>query len=139
MEGLVNTTNDKGTPGDAIAWKIYAIFFDTIELLLKNNVTLVAEAAFQHKLWAPKLESLRKKARIRIIHCHIDAQLAYVRKVRRTETDPARERFYGDPRNIPISTYDPPQLNLPTLTVNTSDGYLPVFEDIVSFASKIQK
>ena len=136
MEGLVNTTNDKGSPGDAIAWKIYDIFFDTIELLLKNNVTLVAEAAFQHKLWAPKLEPLQEKAHIRIITCHIEPELAYRRKVQRTEADPSRARFYKDPKNLPISPYNPPDMDIPTLTVDTSDVYSPGFEDIVIFATK---
>ena len=136
MEGIVSTTNDKAAPGGSIVWEIYEVFFETVELLLKNNVTLVADAAFQHKLWAPKLELLREKARIRIVHCQIDAELAYVRKVQRTKADPARTRFYEDTKSDPLSSYDPPHMDLPILTVDTSDGYLPVFEDIVSFARK---
>jgi predicted kinase len=135
MEGIVNTTKEKSAPGSKLVWKIYDVFFDTLELLLKNNVTLVAEAAFQHKLWAPKLELFREKARIRIVHCQIDPELAYLRKVQRTEEDPDRARFYEAPKNGPLSNYDPPHMDLPILTVDTSDGYLPIFEDIVSFVS----
>jgi predicted kinase len=45
-EGLVNTTGEIGTPGDAIVWKVYEVFFDTVTFLLSHRITLVAEAAF---------------------------------------------------------------------------------------------
>src|SRR5437867_9817352 len=71
-EGLVNTTGQSGTPGDDIAWRVYEAFFDTVKLLLGHGITLVAEAAFQHKVWAPKLTLMRDTARIRIVLCTID-------------------------------------------------------------------
>src|SRR3954471_8964714 len=65
-EGFINTRGqvqriDKPAP-DA-AWHVYQAFFDTVELLLSRRVTLIAEAAFQHKVWAPKLEPLQQIAR----------------------------------------------------------------------------
>src|ERR1051325_1802864 len=57
-EGVVNTTGKLGSPGDATERAVYETFFEVIRLLLERSVTLVAEAAFQHKLWAPKLEPL---------------------------------------------------------------------------------
>lgn len=141
-EGFVNTTGEIGKPGDDIAWRVYEVFFDTVKLLLSHRITLVAEAAFQHKLWAPKLELLREIARIRIVLCAIDPELARSRHVERGLADPARERFHHDRavqavregRELPIGNYDPPHLDVPTLTVDTSDGYQPAFETIVSFA-----
>ena len=108
-------------------------FFDTVQVLLGRGVTLVAEAAFQHKVWAPKLEPLRATARIRVIVCEIDAALARSRWTERHAADPLRRRFHPDD---PGDSYDPPQLDLPTLTVETSNGYRPALEEIVAFAQQ---
>ncbi|MDJ0706332.1 MAG: AAA family ATPase [Leptolyngbyaceae cyanobacterium MO_188.B28] len=141
-EGLVNTTNNSGEPGDDIAWKVYDVFFETLGLLLSHSITLVSEAAFQHKLWEPKLFQLEKIARIRIVHCAIDPKLARSRFIQRALSDPKRTRFHNDGAMVeaidgteaPISNYKPPIFDAPTLTVDTSDGYQPKFEAIVSFA-----
>ncbi len=134
-EGIVNTTGDKGEPGGALAREVYEVFFATIELLLRNRVTLVAEAAFQHKLWAPKLEPLREHARIRIVLCQIDAQLAYARAAQRRQADKNQDRFHNallDPSKQ-TTNYDPPHLDLPILIVNTSNQYEPSYDDIIYF------
>ena len=144
-EGFVNTTGQTGgvgAPSDDIARQVYDAFFDTLNLLLNHRITLVAEAAFQHKVWAPKLQPLPEIARIRIVLCSIDPELARSRHIARGLADPARERFHGDAavqaarqgRELPIGDYDPPHLDVPTLTVDTSNGYQPAFQSIVSFA-----
>lgn len=46
------------TPKDPLMLRTYHLFFDTIALLLRGEVTVVAEAGFQHALWWPKLEPL---------------------------------------------------------------------------------
>jgi predicted kinase len=141
-EGFVNTTGQLGQPGDETDRTVYDVFFDTLTLLLTRRITLIAEAAFQHHLWAPKLEPLRPIARIRIIICNVDPHLARARHVARNAADPAREHFHHDRAmqtdpeggELPIGRYDPPHLDVPTLTVDTSDRYRPPFESIVSFA-----
>ena len=127
---------------DGLDRDVYVAFFDTVELLLGRGVTVVAEAAFQHKLWAPKLEPLRAAARVRVVVCTVDPVLARARELARGLADPARLRFHDDPavraaaegRALPIGDYDPPRLDVPTLAVDTSDGYVPGFEAIVEFA-----
>jgi predicted kinase len=141
-EGFIHTTGQPTHPGDDIARQIYATFFDSLELLLTRRITLVAEAAFQHKVWAPRLDSMQSIARVRIIVCEIDPMLARARHIERGLTDPARERFHGDPavqaaregRMLPIEIYEPPKLDVPALAVNTSDGYQPAIESISAFA-----
>jgi predicted kinase len=143
-EGFVNTTGESGSPGDEIGRRVYEAFFDTVKLLLSRRITLVAEAAFQHKNWAPKLEPLREIARIRIVLCDINPALARARHVERGLADPDRERFHHDVavqaaregRELPIDSYDPPRLDVPVLTVETTDGYRPDFDAIVAFARR---
>jgi len=141
-EGLVNTTGEIGGPSDDLQLRANKAFFETVKLLLSHRITLVAEAAFQQKLWAPQLETFRANARIRIVLCAVDPELARARHIERGLADPDRERFHHDrvvqaareSRPLPIGSYDPPLLNVPTLMVDTSDGYRPAFEAIVSFA-----
>ena len=147
-EGFINTTGQAGTPGDDVGWRVYDLFFDTLQLLLSRRVTLVAEAAFQHKLWAPKLVPLGEIARIRVVLCAVDPERARSRHAERGRADPARQRFHPDRavqgslegqagragHELPIEEYDPPHLDVPTLTVDTSNGYQPPFETIVAFA-----
>jgi len=141
-EGFLNAVGTVPDASGDAGRKVYEAFFDTVELLLTHRITLVAEAAFQHKLWAPKLEPLREIARIRIIFCTVEPELARSRRIERSRSEPNREQFHFDEmveadregRSLPIGNYDPPHLDLPMLTVDTSDGYRPGFETIVSFA-----
>ena len=80
-EGFVNTAGEAPAAGDAIGRQVYEAFFETMTLLLRHRITLVAEAAFQHKLWSPKLEPLRSIARLRIVVCTIDPRLARSRHI----------------------------------------------------------
>ena len=48
------------------------VFFGVLELLLRAGVTTVAEAAFQDRIWRPRLEALRGLARFRVVHCTVD-------------------------------------------------------------------
>jgi AAA domain-containing protein len=141
-EGLVNTWGEVQEPYEDLQRLAYDAFFETIELLLKHGVTVIAEAAFQHERWAQRLEPLQQIAKVRIIICTIDPQTARARHIARGLADPERERFHGDRpvvaaregRELPIGEYDAPQLDVPTLHVDTTDGCKPAFEDIVSFA-----
>jgi hypothetical protein len=142
-EGLIDTIGQAAQPGSPVGRLAYDAFFETVELLLKHRVTLLAEAAFQHKLWAPKLEPLRNIATIRIIVCDVEPRLARSRHLERSRADPMRQRFHEDralqlawERNEdPDDPYHAPELDVPILRVDTSDGYHPEFEQIVSFAA----
>jgi hypothetical protein len=110
--------------------------------LRRDGVTLVAEAAFRHKLWVPKLQPLQDIAQIRLIVCSIDPLLAQTRFIQRGLSDPEREGYHGSGLIQPhkedtaraISTYEPPRLAVPSLTVDTSDGYKPSLEQMREFA-----
>ena len=144
-EGFVHTLG--GSPhslGNDVNRHLYEIFFDTVEFMISRNISLVIEAAFQHKLWKPKLLPLIEAANLVIIVCATDPYLARSRFIKRSLADPTRERFHGDSEfygainehdlsNTPIKPYMPPKLNVPTLNVDTTDGYEPSLDFIVSF------
>src|SRR5208282_812647 len=73
-EGLVHAERDKSIGG--VSQRTFETFFGVLRLLLSAGVTVVAEAAFQDKLWRPGLEPLLGRADIRIVHCIVDPALA---------------------------------------------------------------
>ncbi len=142
-EGIVNTVGDKGEPEREITWTTYSTFFDNIELLLRNKVTLVAEAAFRAKRWAPKIDPLRELATIKAIRCHIGTDLANQRVRQRRLEDPEWNRFHNEPpiqpKEMLPTGYDPSSDGLDSLTVDTSEDYNPSYETILEFISSSQK
>lgn len=139
-EGYVNTFDVKHDklPKDTnrIATEI---FFKNIRLLLSNKVSLVAEAAFQHKIWKPEIIKFKKYSDIIIVYCEVTAKVAAQRHLERGLNNPKREFFHGDKRvsyfkktGIVLSAgeYKPPAVETPILTVSTLDGYSPKLEQI---------
>ena len=84
-EGLVNTLGANPDTELDLTRHVYHTFFDTLDLLLNQQITLIAEAAFQHKVWSPKLEPLQDIVRIKIILCTISPLLAKSRLLRKLE------------------------------------------------------
>ena len=117
---------------EASARHANAAFFDAIRLLVGRGISHVAEAAFGDRVWRPELEPIVAAADVRIVLCHVDADLAQARHMARAEADPGRARFH-DVGLLP-EAYAPPCLDVPTLGVDTTDGYRPDFDAIVAFA-----
>jgi hypothetical protein len=108
---------------------------------LKGNVSVVAEAAFQHKLWNLVVPKIQQVAQTFIVICELDAETSARRHLERGLNDPNREFFHGDKRVSvyretgqfsPGGPYDAPHFDVPTLRVSTRDGYVPGIEEIVS-------
>ncbi|NOK62047.1 MAG: hypothetical protein GFH27_549321n34 [Chloroflexi bacterium AL-W] len=140
-EGFVNTIKNTEIQKSAAQTYVFNVFFDTLAFLLSKRITLVAEAAFQHKLWVPQLEPLQRIAQIRLILCSIDPALARSRFIQRSVADPQRAYFHGDSpmqtiEEVPeqlIATYQPPMMDVPTLTIDTANGYAPSIKEIEIF------
>ena len=103
-------------------------------------MTTVAEAAFQHHVWRPRLEPLRDLARIRVVHCVVGADVAAARITRRAQDNPLR-RAHPDPRGqaereAAHRAFRPLSIDAPALEVDTGDGYHPPFGQILSFTGK---
>jgi predicted kinase len=143
-EGYVHTMGGThASLGKDINLRLYNIFFETVDFVVAKGVSVVIEAAFQHKAWFPKLTHLAEIASVSIVVCTIEPQLARARFLERVAADSTRERFHGDSTlfaakdgiEILDGKYDPPQMDLPTLIVDTADGYNPTLDQIVSFAN----
>lgn len=136
-EGLVNTWQGHTTTID-MNKQVYETFFQTIDLLIGQSITIVIEAAFQHKLWVEPLSKLQEIANIRLIICSVDAEMARARFIERGNANPTRAQFHDDWATDDQASklrrpYHAPELDVPTLNVNTSDGYNPSYDTILDF------
>ncbi|MFD8947607.1 AAA family ATPase [Streptomyces xanthophaeus] len=115
-------------------------FFATITVLLRAGSTVVAEAAFQDRLWRPGLEPVTEVADLRIIRCTTPAAAIALRITDRARIDSHRVA-HGDKAllaDMDAGVYDPDQfvpisVPAPNLLVDTSDGYTPGMTEIQRF------
>lgn len=148
-EGYVNTFGVKHDqlPKDTDL-RVTNFFFEIVSSFLENGVSVIIEAAFQHKVWAPRMETITELADPFLILCSIDADLAAERHLRRGLENPEREFYHEDKRVAifratgtmggPPAPYEPPQLDFPTLTVSTESDYSPSLDEIIA-ATRAQR
>jgi len=139
-EGYVNTFNVKHDKLPKDTNKIVSgIFFKNIDFLLSNNVSMIAEAAFQHKVWESEVAKFRGKSDIFVIICDAGAEESAERHLKRGINDPQREFYHGDKRVthfkdtgefLPAGEYEPLSIDVPTIKVSTFNGYSPELENI---------
>ena len=139
-EGYVNTFGVKHTELPENTNKMATdAFFETIKLALTKNVSLIAEAAFQHQVWETYLEKISNKCDISFIICKIDDNLAAERHLKRGLEDSEREFFHGDPRvthykktgeMLGPAKYEIPNFSYQTIFVSTKNGYTPSLNSI---------
>jgi predicted kinase len=142
-EGMVHATwgptasGFAARPGDELTVRTLPVFFGVLELLVRAGVTTVAEAAFQDHVWRPRLEPLLDLARLRIVHCAVDDDLAARRIAQRMRDNPPR-RAHADPgpeRPLGPRAFIPISLDAPSIEVDTNDGYRPGLDQIVAFVN----
>lgn len=140
-EGYVNTFGVKhdelGPDANARATEL---FFDLVNQYLAGNISVVIEAAFQHKVWEPKLPRILELASPFLILCSIDDAVAARRYLERGLADPDREYYHGDNlvvhyrktgEILPYASYTPPEFDVPTIRVSTDGDYVPGIDAIV--------
>jgi predicted kinase len=133
-EGMVHAVGAdfEAAPGDPLTQRATSAFFATVGMLHEAGVTVVAEAAFQGHVWRAGLDPLNAVAQTRIVRCRVDPVIGRQRTAGRprrqahADTSVVEDAGYYD-RFVPIS------LPVPTIDVETSDGYDPAFERIVAF------
>jgi predicted kinase len=123
-------------PSDHLTKRTYHLFFEAIALFLKAEVTLVAEAAFQHRLWWQGLEPLTDLAMLRIVRCQAPTELTRQRALTRMAAEPTRAA-HADTKHFSVQqNFDFIHLDAPTLDVDTSDGWRPSLEKIAAFCRR---
>lgn len=118
---------------DPLTMRTYGTFFANLDLLLRSEVTTVAEAAFQHRLWAEGLAHLDGPADLRVIRCRIDEDLARDR-MRRRRAEQSTRSVHADLEHLAEATpFVSLTLDVPTVEVDTTTGYRPALSAVVEF------
>jgi predicted kinase len=139
-EGMVHADGGEfeAAPGDPLTVRTLSVFFDTLRVLLTAGVTIVAEAAFQDRVWRQGLEPLAELAQLRLVQCKVDAAVAHQRYVRRNARR-AHAVIVGkelEDWQRAYSSFDRVSLPAPSIDVDTSDGYVPDVAEIVEFVNR---
>jgi predicted kinase len=123
-EGMVHAFGRTLTPDDhdRMNHKTLTAFFTVLEILVRAEVSTVADAAYQDRLWRPGLTVLLPLARILLIRCQVDTRLARTRQADRLRSD-ARRAAHEDHAHLLApdpAGFDWPRLDVPTLDLNTT-------------------
>ena len=118
-----------GFDGDELSRQTFPLFFDVVRRLLEGEVTVIAEAAFQDRLWRPNLEPLLELADLRIVRCEPDPAVVARRVSTRTRIAHDHQPPAGAPQFGWIT------IAAPTISVDTTDGYAPALADVAAFVS----
>jgi hypothetical protein len=140
-EGFVNTYGVKHDklPPDTNGL-VTDIFFSIVNQFLAANVSVVIEAAFQHKVWEPRMPQILELASPWIVLCSTDDAVAARRHLQRGLENPNREFFHGDTRVdhfrktgevLSPESYAAPKFDVPTIQVSTDGEYVPSIDEIV--------
>lgn len=140
--GIVHADGGK-TPawGAPIATRSFGIFFETLRQMLTNGVTVVAEAAYRRGLSERDLLPLVELAETRLVLCEVADETARNRFAERAATDRVRRLSHPDHEvlkaidrgELRLDDFGRLELPIPTLTVDTTNGYDPSLEQIVEF------
>lgn len=107
---------------------------------LAGNISVVIEAAFQHKVWEPRMPKILELSLPWIVLCSVDDAVAARRHPERGLENPNREFYHGDNRVahyrktgeiLSPESYAPPRFNAPTIRVLTDGEYIPCIDEIV--------
>jgi len=140
-EGYVNTYGVKHDELPANTNAVVSdLFFVIINQYLAGNISVVIEAAFQHRVWEPRMPEIVELASPIIVLCSVDDAVAARRHLQRGLENPKREFHHGDRRVahyretgeiLSPESYAAPQFNVPTIEVSTDGEYVPSMDDIV--------
>jgi predicted kinase len=119
--------------GDPLTLRTYGTFFANLDLLLRADVTVVAEAAFQHRLWTEGLTHLDGLAELKVIRCRVGEEEARDRMLRRRDEQPTRAAHADLEHLAAAPSFAPLSLDVPTLDVDTADGYQPQLPVVIAF------
>jgi len=138
-EGMVHAYGGgfEAGPGDQLTVRTLPVFFEVLRVLAVAGASVVAEAAFQERLWRQGLEPLLDLVELRVVQCTVDdavarERLARVRPAHGDRSPAAVEALAGGP---PFPNFERLSIPASSLVVDTTDGYSPGLAEIVAFVN----
>jgi predicted kinase len=130
--------------GDPLTVRTLAVFSDVLRVLLEGGATVVAEAAFQDRVWRQVLEPLVELAELRVVQCHADPGVGRERRRAAHEAGAGRAhaRIIGE--NLEdwqraYESFERLSLDAPSIDVDTTDEYTPSLVEIIGFVEHDQQ
>lgn len=121
--------------GDQLTKRTLPVFFGTVSFLIESGVSAVAEAAFQHHVWAPNLMPLTELAVVHVVRCRTDETTARERVLRRASLRSAHADASVLDNPSYYDGYSWLELDLPSIDVDTTDGYAPTIDDLATWVA----
>ncbi|CAM3561917.1 AAA family ATPase [Deinococcus frigens] len=120
----------------------WAAYYAAIDALLSAGLSVVAEGSVHSERGVAEIGALLPKADAVVIHCTVPEAVSHERFRARAGTGRRLHPAYTDSENLRQMEENPArwahfaqpvQLGLPTLIVDTGDGYQPELESILEF------
>lgn len=142
--GLVTTS---GVETDSVRTRVVPLAFDlfhrTIQMWLREGMSLIAEEAFPRERGEARLLALLQLAHMKIIHCDTADAVAQRRYLARERANPyKRQDVFTDTADqmargqYPWRFFDAFDLGVPALQVDTTNGYIPSLNAIAAFCQE---
>jgi predicted kinase len=119
----------------------YAVLYRTLAALLEAGSGAVVDSNFKRGVSEPELRPLIAWGTACLVHCTADPatlQARYTDRFARGERHPAHldgDRAVGLAEDLAAGRYEPLNLPIPTLVVDTEDGWRPSYEEVRDFAA----
>jgi hypothetical protein len=142
-EGMVHAFGADFEPaaGDDLNEPTLAVFFEVLRVMVMAEVTVVAEAAFQDRLWRSGLGPLTKLARLRIVQCHVDPAIA--RERREAAADAGSGRFHAriigddiEDWEEAFASFERLSIAEASIDVDTTHAFAPDLGEVVRFINQ---
>ena len=125
--------------------RVVSTTWGIIERLLSLGVSVISDQACVRGLAEQDLQPLTRIARTVVVHCRTSPEIAQRRFIARSLRD-GRQPVFGagaaphiermDQGTFDLSAYEPLDLDVPTLMVDTIDGWMPDLDVIVAFVRR---
>jgi predicted kinase len=117
----------------------YAMLFDVVDALATVGMGAVIESNFRRGSSEPDLRPLVAATSAVLVHCNLTNDAVFARFVGRAGS-PDRHPVHPDFDRLPAlrddlwaGRFEPLDLSIPTLRVDTADGYDPSIDEIIGF------
>jgi hypothetical protein len=131
------------TRGTVPVERSIGLFYDTIVRFLEAGASVIAELSWRRGISEADLGRVARLARAVNVHCEVPVEVAHRRFVERERAlQPGVEPADGPAGHIvrqmargefPWNVFDPHDLDMPRIRVDTSDGYRPGLEAVARF------
>ncbi len=139
--------DELGAPNRAASREIgrasYVLLFQIATTLLDASASVIVESNFRCGLSETDLRPFAERASTVLLHCQTSHDETVCRYLRRTVNQERHAGHFDEEatadlvRDLKGGSYEPLDLEVPTLVIDTTDGYLPDLKQIGRFVSSL--